>query len=82
MKTKTVTAYQNSAGQLFANREDYVKSELSILFPATPDASTEKNVATLIQNAPQIIELLAYKKPRKPRSPNKPKSAPATAPQE
>lgn len=70
---KTVTAYQNSTGQLFSNREDYVKSELSIILAVEPDASTEKQVEAVIKNKAAIIELLQEPKPRKPRGPNKPK---------
>ena len=70
---KTVTAYQNSTGQLFSNREDYVKSELSIILAVAPDASTEKQVAAVYQNKAAIIELLTQPKVRKVRGPNKPK---------
>ena len=70
---KTVKAYQNSTGQLFACRQDYVRSELAIMLCVGPDSSTEKQVDAVLKNKAAIMELLTQPKVRKVRGPNKPK---------
>ncbi len=68
---KTVKAFQNSAGTLFVNRDDYVRAEIAVMLPATPDSTTEKNVESVMSNREKLLKLLAI---RKKRGPNKPKA--------
>jgi len=76
---KTVTAYQSSTGQLFANREEYVRAELSNVLAVGPDVSTDKQVDAVIKHKALFLELLSEPKIRKKRGPNKPKVVAPTA---